>query len=114
MVLLASAVPTIAGRSLVVSVPATGAVSAGADGGMVSIVKLWAALLALCSAWDSAAASIWCAPSARFATGANDQLPEPSDVVRANSTPSRKITTVVLGSAVPLIAGCGLLVNELL
>ena len=63
--LLASAVPVMGGRTVVTYEPLAGATTTGAAGGVVSMVKVLAALLALWMASTSVAALTVCGPAAR-------------------------------------------------
>ena len=99
-VLPGSAVPSI--TPLVISL----VVISGASGALVSTVKLTVVdssdVLPAASVADAVKLN---SPSAKAVAGVNVQLPESSAVAVPIELPSRNISTVLPGSAVPVISG---------
>ncbi|GCE96939.1 hypothetical protein NIES46_50140 [Arthrospira platensis NIES-46] len=102
-VLPGSAVPVISG---VVSLVAPVVVIVGASGAVVSTVKLTGVdssdVLPAASVADAVKLN---SPCAKAVAGVNVQFPESSAVAVPRLVPSRNISTVLPGSAVPVISG---------
>lgn len=109
-VLLASAVPEMVGR-LVVCELFEGEAMTGATGGVVSMAKVlvFDAPETLPAASVEVAETV-CEPAASGDEGVKVQFPEPSVVAVPTGEPSIRTVTVLLASAVPLMAGVVLLV----
>ena len=105
--LFASAVPLIVGLVLFVTVPETGLVSSGADGGVWSIVKVTAADAGLALPAGSVATAVnVCEPSLSAVPGMQFHAPALFAItVQMTVLPSLTVT-LLPASAVPLIEGC--------
>ena len=110
--LLASAVPVTKGVASLVMLPLAGVETTGADGAVVSMVKVFIAeaLETLPPASVAVTCTVWL-PSAIAADGVKEKGPVAPAMVVPMGKPSTYTVTVVLASAVPVTGGRLLLVR---